>query len=141
MGGTRDWVIAAALVPVVSAAALVVAKAIWRLACRFGRWFKRETRLAVGESITELVSPEIKKVGASLGASLDTLREENRTQHAAVESALATLSARQDNVESRLATLEARVYEAGPQTINVSTVGAQGPRGVPGERGPAGEPG
>ncbi len=112
-----DWIIAAAAVPVVSVAAVAVSKSTWRAACRAGRWAKREAREAVSESLAEMVSPDIKRMGDSLGGSLDALRAENREQHAAVETALATLSSRVDGLDGRLTALEERAREAGPQTV------------------------
>ena len=96
----REIVYAAAL------AAVIVPAVAW-FAKRLGRWLLGSISRSLGESIRDVMKPDLDLVRHSIHAMQDA----NTRDHNAVQARLAALEQRQVEVETRLSAVEAQLKE------------------------------
>lgn len=93
--GASDIILAAVLVPVLSLAAVQIAR-------RLGRWIDRAIRRAFAETVSEVVAPDLARMGNRLGQSVDELRQQNAREHRVTAVRLSKIEDRLEVLESKL---------------------------------------
>lgn len=106
----RNEIIGAAIfIPVITLAAVSGARAIGRGIRRVGRWAARQMRAFYGETIRDVMSPELAHLSTKVSSSLDEFAHVNSLEHAKVQGRLQGVEGRLTDVEARLATVEGKL--------------------------------
>lgn len=93
----RDIVGVAVIIPVLSAVVLWTVK-------RVGRWLTAALTASFASTVSEVMAPDLIRMGVRLGQSIDELKLTNSAQHVEVEHRLSEVEHRLAAVESKLAT-------------------------------------
>jgi hypothetical protein len=97
-----DIVVGAALVAIASFIAVKVVGTIVR-------WFMHALRHTLAETVSDVVAPDLARLGNRLGSAVDELRVANTNEHRADQARLAAVEDRLDAVEDRLVALDGRI--------------------------------
>lgn len=103
----KALVAAAVIIPLVSL--IVVSGGKW-----VGRWLRRAMIDSFTDAVRDIVTPDIKRMGDSLGASLDQLREESRADHAMVTERIDVQTTRIDILTERIDRIDSTVAQFTP---------------------------
>lgn len=113
---TRDIIAAAVIIPVVTIAAVTVARGMWRLCKRIGRWFVKRAQRFYTDTVRDAVAPELAHHAKQMTTAIDELKAKNTLEHAETtrhlnetSARLAAVESRQTDVESRLASVESKL--------------------------------
>lgn len=95
----NEVVAVAVVVPVVAAVAVWSARQI-------GRWFAKSLARSFADTVSEVVAPDLSRLGVRLGTSLDELRTANAQEHTEVQRRLRDLERLAAEIVVRLDGLE-----------------------------------
>lgn len=104
----RDWATVAVIVPVVSLAA------VW-MARKVAHWLVAAMEHSFAQVVLEVMAPDMAHLGTKVTTSMDELRLTNTDQHTEVGQRLAAVELRQTDVEARLAAVESKLNIRAPE--------------------------
>jgi len=88
--------------------ALCIALSLWA-GKLIGRWFTKSLAHSFSEQVSEVMAPDMARLGNRLGQSIDDLRISNSFEHRADQTRLSAVEERLDAVEDRLIALDGRL--------------------------------